>query len=222
MLVRECFSTCLRTRGIDMNVAAFASMGDWIVERDLHPPVSVVVFNIGGRKAADGVAEEISQLVADFKPVPVVVLADTDDLNQVVKVLECGARGHVPSSVSIDVCIEAIKLAMAGGTFVPASSLIAMSKAFEVVDISPPMEGMFTPRQAAVVGALRRGKANKIIAHELRLSESTVKIHIRNIMKKLNATNRTEVVYKMSDLFPEEVLKIPDDVNLWGAGHNRR
>jgi DNA-binding NarL/FixJ family response regulator len=111
---------------------------------------------------------------------------------------------------------------MAGGTFVPASSLIAMSKAFEVVDISPPMEGMFTPRQAAVVGALRRGKANKIIAHDLRLSESTVKIHIRNIMKKLNATNRTEVVYKMSDLFPEEVLKIPDDVNLWGAGHNRR
>jgi DNA-binding NarL/FixJ family response regulator len=56
----------------------------------------------------------------------------------------------------------------------------------------------------AVVEALRRGRANKIIAHELNLRESTVKVHIRNIMKKLNATNRTEVAYKIRDMFPEQ------------------
>ncbi len=61
---------------------------------------------------------------------------------------------------------------------------------------------MFTARQAAVIEALRRGKANKIIAYELSMCESTVKVHIRNIMKKLNATNRTEVAYKMDTLFP--------------------
>jgi DNA-binding NarL/FixJ family response regulator len=41
---------------------------------------------------------------------------------------------------------------------------------------------------------LKSGKANKIIAHELGVSESTVKVHIGRIMKKLNATNRTQVV----------------------------
>ena len=51
---------------------------------------------------------------------------------------------------------------------------------------------------------LRRGKANKIIAYELNLCESTVKVHIRNIMKKLGATNRTEVAYKISDMIPHE------------------
>jgi DNA-binding NarL/FixJ family response regulator len=64
------------------------------------------------------------------------------------------------------------------------------------------MASVFTERQEEVVQALRRGKANKIIAHELNLRESTVKVHIRNIMKKLKATNRTEVVYKLNEMFP--------------------
>jgi DNA-binding NarL/FixJ family response regulator len=64
------------------------------------------------------------------------------------------------------------------------------------------MNGLFTARQAAVADALRRGKANKIIAYELNLCESTVKVHIRNIMKKLKAKNRTEVAYKINDMMP--------------------
>jgi DNA-binding NarL/FixJ family response regulator len=67
---------------------------------------------------------------------------------------------------------------------------------------------MFTARQAAVIEALRRGKANKIIAYELNLRESTVKVHVRNIMKKLHATNRTEVAYLASRLLNgEEVVR---------------
>ena len=63
-----------------------------------------------------------------------------------------------------------------------------------------PLAGIFTDRQVEVVEALRRGKANKIIAYELNLRESTVKVHVRNIMKKVKATNRTEVVFKLNDL----------------------
>ena len=54
---------------------------------------------------------------------------------------------------------------------------------------------LFTSRQLAVIEALRKGKANKIIAYELNMRESTVKVHVRNIMKKLKARNRTEVAY---------------------------
>ena len=61
---------------------------------------------------------------------------------------------------------------------------------------------MFTPRQAEAVMALRRGMANKIIARELNLRESTVKVQIRNIMRKLHATNRTEAAFRINRLFP--------------------
>jgi DNA-binding NarL/FixJ family response regulator len=51
-----------------------------------------------------------------FRPAPVVVLADHDDLAQILKALESGARGYIPSSVGIEICAEAIFLALAGGT----------------------------------------------------------------------------------------------------------
>ena len=56
-----------------------------------------------------------------------------------------------------------------------------------------PADG-FTPRQSEILNCLRRGLSNKLIAYELQMCESTVKIHVRNIMKKLGATNRTQVV----------------------------
>jgi DNA-binding NarL/FixJ family response regulator len=59
---------------------------------------------------------------------------------------------------------------------------------------------LFTARQAAVVEALRRGKENKIIAYELNMRESTVKMHIKNIMKKLKARNRTEVAFIANEI----------------------
>ncbi len=59
----------------------------------------------------------------------------------------------------------------------------------------------FTPRQLEILNCLRRGLANKMIAYELQMCESTVKIHVRNIMKKLRATNRTQVVSMTWQLF---------------------
>jgi DNA-binding NarL/FixJ family response regulator len=50
----------------------------------------------------------------------------------------------------------------------------------------------FTPREAEVLAALWRGRSNKVIAGELNLSENTVKVHVRHIMRKLRATNRTQ------------------------------
>jgi len=52
----------------------------------------------------------------------------------------------------------------------------------------------FTAREADVLAALQQGRSNKWIAHHLNLSENTVKVHIRHIMRKLRATNRTEAV----------------------------
>ena len=49
-----------------------------------------------------------------------------------------------------------------------------------------------------MIAALRKGEANKTIAFELKMCESTVKVHVRNIMKKLNARSRTEVAYLVS------------------------
>lgn len=204
-LSRECFVRSITARDAALEVQAFGSMQDWKSKRGPNPSTSAILFNIGGGKLADSaVAQELRSITAEFQGTPVIVLADSDELPQILTALECGARGYIPSSVNVGVCVEAIGLALAGGVFVPASSVLAMRKFLESGgEASQPMAGMFTLRQAEVVQALRRGKANKIIAYELHLRESTVKVHIRNIMKKLKATNRTEVAFKINDMFPE-------------------
>ena len=205
-LGRQCLTQSLRSSGMSLEVVAVESMDEWRSEEMHHAPAAAILANVGGRRITDpDVCEDITELVQSFHPAPVVVLADHDDLGQILKALECGARGYIPSSVGIEICAEAISLALAGGTFVPASSVVAMKSAIDSgIHDTHPILSMFTPRQAEVVNALRQGKANKIIAYELDLHESTVKVHIRNIMRKLNATNRTEVAYRISELFPTE------------------
>jgi DNA-binding NarL/FixJ family response regulator len=190
-----------------MEVVALGSVEEWQGEKEFHSPLGAILVNLGGRSVAQGsTADEIARLASEFKSVPVVILADTDDLGEILKALECGARGYIPSSVGIEVCAEAIGLARSGGIFVPASSVLAMRDRIATgrQPQAEPVSGMFTSRQAEVARALVRGKANKIIAYELNLRESTVKVHVRNIMKKLKATNRTEVAFKINDLFSED------------------
>jgi DNA-binding NarL/FixJ family response regulator len=136
---------------------------------------------------------------------PTVIMSDTDDIDEVSTAIERGARGFIPTSLSLDVMIEALRLVRAGGVFVPASSLIPALRLNDTRNSGRDGNTMFTARQVAVVKALSKGKANKIIAHELNMREGTVKVHVRNIMKKLNAKNRTEVALMASRLLQEPV-----------------
>ncbi|WP_265519406.1 response regulator transcription factor [Nitratireductor luteus] len=203
VLDRECLAHSLSAQNPAMDVVAVGSAEEWQESGDPREP-SAVLFIVGSRKIADpAVSGEIHDLAEEFEDKPVVVLADTDDLGQILKALDCGARGYIPSSVSIDVAVGAILLARAGGAFVPASGVLAMRDAINSTSNRAARLGsLFTGREAEVAEALQRGKANKIIAYELQLCESTVKVHIRNIMKKLNATNRTEVAYKIREMMP--------------------
>lgn len=213
-LDRQCLAQCMAAHKADLLILAFGSIEEWKQKRDEYPPLSAILLNVGGKKIDEpAVSQQIRSLSSEFGSTPVIVLADSDDFAQIVRAIEYGAKGYIPTSVSMSVCMELIALSVAGGVFVPASTLFAMRHLLASSgSTARQLAGMFTDRQAEVVEALRRGKANKIIAYELNLRESTVKVHVRNIMKKVKATNRTEVVFKINDLFPD---------SLTGPGMNR-
>lgn len=207
VLDRQCLAQCLTAYGVGKEILSFGSIEEWRNQENALS-ASAILLNVGSRKVTDAkTGGEIADLVNEAHPIPVVILADTDDLEQILKALNYGAKAYIPSSIRFEICVEAVNLVLAGGTFVPASSVFALHKAIDTgVDSTRAMASVFTERQEEVVQALRRGKANKIIAHELNLRESTVKVHIRNIMKKLKATNRTEVVYKLNEMFPGTLM----------------
>ena len=71
----------------------------------------------------DSIVLEIEALVRRFPNVPVIVQAELRGSQQILSVLEQGARGYLPGNAGISVCIEAISMALAGGVFVAAENL---------------------------------------------------------------------------------------------------
>jgi|EndMetStandDraft_2_1072991.scaffolds.fasta_scaffold122436_1 DNA-binding NarL/FixJ family response regulator len=203
VLQRESLACGVIEHNSTLSVSTVASL-DELQSLRAETEVSVVLVVLAGRTLTDQVVRtELAQFVADMGSIPVIVVADSDEPVQILAALECGAKGFIPTSVSVRVAAEAIGLALAGGTFVPANSVLALRDAiYASSELAHPMQGLFTSREVVVAEALRKGKSNKIIAYELNLCESTVKVHIRNIMKKLKATNRTEIAYKLRTMLP--------------------
>ena len=124
-----------------------------------------------------------------------VVLADRNEVAEVNRALTHGVRGYILTSVECGVAVAALRLISAGGTFVPADTLRSTT-----AKLDDQAEGErqrrshgrdLTPRELSVIDLLREGKPNKLIGRKLEMQESTVKVHVRNILKKLNARNRT-------------------------------
>ncbi|MGK9171384.1 response regulator transcription factor [Inquilinus limosus] len=176
---------------------AFADIDEW--ERSTDRTDTSLILLESGTIGSDRLSfeDELQGLVRAHPHIPVVVIGENEDPGHIVEMLARGVRGYIPTSVSLSVAIGALCLAMAGGTFVPASVLQTSGrKRPESRQSLHSMLGL-SERQAVVADAVALGKPNKIIAYELNLCESTVKVHVRTIMKKLQARNRTEIAFKL-------------------------
>jgi DNA-binding NarL/FixJ family response regulator len=203
VLIRDCLTQCFKLSA-EPNVISFPTLEKWL-EVSAKCPASLIVLCVAGRCRDEHIEREIALLAQMEQHVPTVLLSDAEDLEQIVDALDQGARGYIPTSLPLEVAVEAMRLVKAGGVYVPASSVVAAQRSTEVSASARTFcNGIFTARQAAVVEALRRGKANKIIAYELKMRESTVKVHVRAIMKKLKARNRTEVAFLANGLMGED------------------
>jgi DNA-binding NarL/FixJ family response regulator len=189
----------------ETDVLAFPNVESWLEHRDAR--AALVLIYVSG-PTRDAEAQELDLLLSPTVDAPpVVVLSDREAPEYIMDVLAKGASGYIPTSLSLDLTVKALCLVRAGGVFVPASCLRARQHLPHA--LPPPGEpslGMFTERQIAVIQAIRMGKANKTIAYDLNMCESTVKVHIRNIMKKLRATNRTQVAFIADQMLREGLL----------------
>jgi len=192
-LIREALSRTLSlASGCPVN--AYASVGHWIKEGQ-KAKASMVILSAASQLADSDLDADLALLARHAGDLPLVLISESEDLDNVVCALNKGVRAFMPSSLPLSVAVEAMRLVIAGGTYVPPGSVLAAMSASSASLSSPGEKRIFTRRQFAVVECLRRGKTNKVIAHELKMCESTVKVHVRAIMKKLNAKNRTEVAY---------------------------
>ncbi|MGH7115804.1 MAG: LuxR C-terminal-related transcriptional regulator [Stellaceae bacterium] len=159
-------------------------------------PRLIIVYIRSAGVADSWVQEELELVRLRIPDALVIMLSDRDDADEVVKAFTCGVRGYIPTSVDWEVAFAALGLIHAGGTYIPAQVLHSVPTEFAAVsegERSEPSQGLdLTDRELAVINLLRDGKSNKLIAAQLKMQESTVKVHVRNILKKLHVVNRTQ------------------------------
>ena len=135
---------------------------------------------------------------------PLVVLSGETDPRVVRAAIEGGAMGYIPKSSMPEVLIQALRLVLAHGVYLPPLVLDAAYAAPAPAPALPQCASTvlpgLTPRQMDVLRLVIRGKANKDIARELDLSEGTVKAHLSAVFQALDVHSRTEAVYAAAKL----------------------
>ena len=140
--------------------------------------------------------ELLSDLRRDWPGIPLLVLSATHDRATVERALDLGAMGFIPKTANTRVLIDALRLVLSGGVFVPPECPGTRSArpraAARAEDLG------LTLRQSDVLRLLVQGKPNKLICRDLSLSEGTVKVHVSAILRALNVHNRTQVVIELA------------------------
>ncbi len=156
------------------------------------PQLIIFSWGEGNKEASTSALKVLSELAPR---IPVIVLAYNNDAELARTAICHGAKGYIPVTMGFEITIEAVRFVLAGGTYAPIDWLLGRDRPGDAPS-QPPTSGPVTGRELAVVRAIQQGKSNKAIAYELNLCESTVKVHVRNIMRKMKAKNRTDVAIK--------------------------
>jgi DNA-binding NarL/FixJ family response regulator len=129
---------------------------------------------------------------------------------EIARVVGMGARGYIPKSSDEEVLRHAISLVLSHNVYVPPSVLSAVADTAggpDSMHAHPPARpppanplDLLTPRQRATLNLIMLGQSNKEIARNLNLLESTVKAHVRVILQKLKASNRTQAARIAAEL----------------------
>jgi len=140
---------------------------------------------------------------------PVVIVSAETEKQKILQTLSYGAVGFIAKSSSKKVIGEAIQSVFEGNVYLPPNIMRSQTVDNQTneYEISPEKISLLTRRELIVLKHLTKGEANKQIAYNLHISETTIKSHVSSILKKLGATNRVKVVVGCGDIDFNQYLK---------------
>jgi DNA-binding NarL/FixJ family response regulator len=170
-------------------------------------PYKMILLHIGSLSVGDPDPQNwITSLSGRYADVPLAPVFNREQAREVVGALETAVRGFIPTSIAPRTAIQVLTFVANG--FAPAALTQdtrvnpASSKQMTVVPTASLNKVGLTARERQVLERLQLGASNKVIGRQLNLRESTVKVHIRRIMRKLGAVNRTQAALCAARLGP--------------------
>lgn len=182
-LLREGLAAIIGSQG-DMSLVAQASSGAEGIKRyrELKPDVTLMDLRLPDLSGIDAMIA----IRAEFPEARIIILTTFEGDVEIQRALEAGARGYLLKSGPPGDLISAIRHVHAGKKRVPpeVAAQLAEHMGFESL----------TAREIEVLGQIAGGNRNRDIGEKLFISEETVKVHIKHIMDKLGANDRTQAI----------------------------
>jgi two-component system, NarL family, nitrate/nitrite response regulator NarL len=167
---------------------------------------SLVLYIFDDSHSADALAEMVENPKAQCSAARVVVFADHLDPITVMRALNAGVNGLCSTGMERDALLKALELVMLGETFIASALVLTMlDETSQAHESRQAMTSAVTPandtaarhhnlsdREVEILKRLMEGESNKVIARKLDIAEATIKVHVKSILRKVRAQNRTQ------------------------------
>jgi DNA-binding NarL/FixJ family response regulator len=218
-LREQCLARCLERGGLGVKIVTQDNIRGSLLRQ--NGSIDLAIIDTGEQTCRNpGFRASFAYLRDALPSVPIVVVSDREDWSAVVDALNLGARAYFPSSLDPDILIETLRFVQKGGTFIPLEVLVnapARRKRPQGAEGRRTEKAGLTPTEQRVLDLLKTGQPNKVIARELEIQEATVKVHVRRIMKKLNAANRTQAALAAQQIGFFDGLRHREDPKVLGG-----
>ncbi|OYO26760.1 DNA-binding response regulator [Janthinobacterium sp. PC23-8] len=156
----------------------------------LQPDVVLMDLNMPGLSGVDA----LRQILLEWPAMVVLMLTVSENAADLGAALRAGARGYLLKNIEAEQLGQAILRAAAGESVIADAMTAKLVSQFRSGPSSPEADyDKLTPREREAMACLAQGMSNKEIARQLDVAESTVKIHVQNILKKLKLSSRVQI-----------------------------
>ncbi len=190
-LFREGLEGLLSRRNINILAAVGSGLEGLRLAAELKPDVVLLDMRM---PEMDGI-DVLRQLRKNGFKNPVAMLTTSSDERDLVESLRSGAQGYLLKDMEPDQLVVALRDIMAGKTVVAPDLAHVLARVVQGDSINPSQESPFaklTPREIEILALLAEGQSNKVIARNLGISDGTVKLHVKSILRKLGVHSRVE------------------------------
>lgn len=201
----------LLKRQADFDVVADAADGIEGLKRarELKPDVVLLDLNMPGLSGL----EVLQILFQDQPESAVIILTVSEEGEELAEALRRGARGYLVKNIDAEALVSSIRRVVAGEPIIDPGMTAKLVAHFRNETSAPhaparaqsSTRSSLTAREIQVARLLAKGASNKVVARELDVAESTVKIHVQNVLKKLNLNSRVQIaVYVIENGLPDD------------------
>lgn len=210
-LFREAIVNVIQSNFPDCTLRETENLDNAVALTEQHSDLDMILLdlNMPGMNGLNG----LITLRNSAPTIPVVIVSAEEDKQIVLQAITYGAVGFITKSLSRDEMAGALKQVLAGQVYLPSNIIRAnpaetpQRRRQEENQLAPEVLSSLTRRQLLVLERMAKGEANKQIAYNLNIAETTVKAHVSAILRKLGVHNRIQAILSASNVDFSQYLK---------------